>query len=241
MHATVTNPFSTRCTRPGRIAPRDDAGHLVDVGAMLDRLEELGGSAAIVGPHGSGKSTLLLHLAAAIERRGGRTTWIRVRSGTDVRPLWRAIRRAVPRETLCIDSWECLPRPCRGILRLAAGVRGCRLLVTAHHPIGLPVLTARNPSRRLLRSIVDSLLVPAPCHAALIQPADIDAAFARHGGNLRESLYELYDRFEIAVRSVPGQVGTDSADHDDPAAGRRTIHELAARFSYAGAPDRNLG
>ena len=51
-------------------------------------------------------------------------------------------------------------------------------------------------SFRLLRAIVAAL----PDHGGLIQDEDLTAAFARHGGNLRESLSDLYDRFEERAR-----------------------------------------
>jgi energy-coupling factor transporter ATP-binding protein EcfA2 len=237
----VTNPFATRFTRPGRIEPLDVIGRPVDIDALLDRLRELCGTAAIVGPHGSGKSTLLTHLAAAIERRGERVRRARLHSWRDVPTAWTAIRGAAAGDTVCIDSWECLGVTARSVLRLAARMSGCGLLVTSHRGTGLPELIRCGTSASLLRSIVRSLPGHACWHGHLIHETDIEAAFALHGGNLRESLYELYDRFEACASRIRAGVraGPDGRDGSD--GGRHEIHELGDGFSCVGAPERNLG
>jgi len=51
-------------------------------------------------------------------------------------------------------------------------------------------------SARLFAALVERL----PDHGGRIDAADVADAFARHGGNLRESLYDLYDRFECRIR-----------------------------------------
>jgi energy-coupling factor transporter ATP-binding protein EcfA2 len=237
----VSNPFSTRFTRPGRIEQLDDAGRPVDVEGLLERLRDLGGTAAIVGPHGSGKSTLLAHLAEAIERRGGQSPRFRLRSWRDGLAAWRAICQSVAGATICIDSWECIGPATRILLRLAARLSGCGLLVTSHRGVGMPELTRCGTSASLLRAIVRSLPHYPDWHGTLICEADIDAAFANHSGNLRESLYALYDRFEAGRRRVRAVVGTGPDGHDGSDGGRHGIHEFADGFSYAGAPERNLG
>ena len=237
----VSNPFSTRFTRPGRIEPLDDAGRPVDVDGLLERLRDLGGTAAIVGPHGSGKSTLLAHLAEAIERRGGQSPRIRLRSWRDGLAAWRAIFQSVAGATVCIDSWECIGPATRILLRLAARLSGCGLLVTSHRGVGMPELARCGTSASLLRAIVRSLPHCPDWHGTLICEADIEAAFANHGGNLRESLYTLYDRFEAGQRRIRAVVGPGSDGHDGSDGGRYKIHGFADGFSYAGAPERNLG
>jgi energy-coupling factor transporter ATP-binding protein EcfA2 len=204
MATPVSNPFSTRYTRPGRIRPLDGTGHPVDVDGLLERLQSLGGTAAIVGPHGSGKSTLLVHLAEAIERRGGHAQRIRLHALRDASAAWTAIRQAAAGGTVCIDSWECIGLATRSLLRLAARLSGCGLVVTSHRKAAMPELTRCVTSASLLRAIVGSLPDHACWHETLIRDTDIEAAFAMHGGNLRESLYELYDRFEARERRFVG-------------------------------------
>jgi energy-coupling factor transporter ATP-binding protein EcfA2 len=200
-------------------------GRPVDLEMLLERARNLGGTAAIVGPHGSGKSTLLVRLAETL-----------------VRPVaWAAIRQAVPGSTVCIDSWECISRPVRGLLRLAASVSGCGLLVTSHRAGEMPVLMRCSTNPVLLRSIVRSLPGHELWQGTLICSADIEESFARHGGNLRESLYELYDRFEGRARHIRAIGGSGQDDRDDRDDRQCGIHESEDGISYVGAPERNLG
>ena len=236
-----SNPFATRFTRPGRIEPLDHLGRRIDVDAVLERLQCLGGTAAIVGPHGSGKSTLLVHLADSLERRGERVQRVRLHSWRDASAAWKAIRRAPARGTVCIDSWECLGAVTRSMVRAAARLSGCGLLVTAHHGAGMPQLVRCGTTASLLRSIVRTLPGHECWHGTWIREADIEAAFAVHGGNLRESLYELYDRFEACARQARAVRGDGPDAGDGCAGGRQEIHEFAGGFSYVGAPERNLG
>jgi len=237
----LSNPFVTRFTRPGRIESLDVTGRPVDLGELLDRLRGLGGTAAIVGPHGSGKSTLLAHLAAAIERRGERVPRVRLHSWRHARWVWNAIQDAAAGGTVCVDSWECLDVASRSVLRLAARVSGCGLLVTSHRASGMPELVRCGTSERLLRAIVRSLPGHDRWHGKLIQEFDIEAAFAMHGGNLRESLYELYDRFEACASRIRVAGGDGSDARDGCADIGARIHEFMDGNSYAGAPERNLG
>jgi energy-coupling factor transporter ATP-binding protein EcfA2 len=237
----MSNPFSTRFTRPGRIEPLDGAGRCVDIEGLLGRLQGLGGTAAIVGPHGSGKSTLLVHLADAIERCGGRSSRIRLQSWRDALAAWMVIRQSAAGDTICIDSWESIGPAIRVLLRLAARLSGCGLLVTSHRGTGMPQLTRCGTSASLLSAIVRSLPDHACWYETLICEADIEAAFASHGGNLRESLYELYDRFEARRRRVRGAWGASPDGSDGSDGGRHEIYEFIGGFSYVGAPERNLG
>jgi energy-coupling factor transporter ATP-binding protein EcfA2 len=241
MSAPVSNPFATRFTRPGRIEPLDAMGHPVDTDLLLTRLHSLGGAAAIVGPHGSGKSTLLAHLANAIEARGVRAPRSRLRSLHDVPAAWMAIRQAANGGTACIDSWECIGRPARYGLQVAAHLSGSGLLVTSHRSDGLPVLVLHDTSPALLHAIVRGLPDHDSWHGRLITPSDVEEAFVKHGGNLRESLYELYDRFETRVERSRTVGGAGSSDHDGSSFRQRGIHEFVDGFSYVGAPERNLG
>jgi len=237
----VSNPFSTRYTRPGCIASRDATGMPIDVASLLDRLNALGGTAAIVGPHGSGKSTLLIHLAAALIRRGKRVQRLRLHSWADAPTVWMAIRRAGPGDTVCIDSWECTGRLVGGLLQTVARVTRRRLLVTSHRGVGFPELVQCSTNPALLRSIVEGLPGHGLWFGKLVHLADIDHAFVHHGGNLRESLYELYDRFEAAVSSFQDVRSDGPIGHAGHAGVHHEIHEFTSGISSVGAPERNLG
>lgn len=195
--AVRSNPFATRFTRPGVVAPLDVDGVPLDLDALLDRLATLGGSGSIEGLHGRGKTTALLALAARAAFRGLAVHVCRVRSMRDLAMVCRSLCRLPAGGTLFIDGWESLGGVCCGLIRMLATVRARRLVVTSHRPSGLPLLLACRTSRRLLAGILARL--PDPDGA--IDDRDVGEAFLRHDGNLREALYDLYDRFERRVRS----------------------------------------
>jgi hypothetical protein len=51
-----------------------------------------------------------------------------------------------------------------------------------------------------------------PDHGGLITGDDIDDACRRHAGNLREALYDLYDRFERRARRHSPAAWCSAAD-----------------------------
>lgn len=189
------NPFATRHTRPGAVPALDDEGRPRDVAATIASLAALP-AAAIVGPHGTGKSTLLTAVAAALAATGRSAGLVRLRRRRDAFPLQAAIVRAARGATLCVDGWERLGWPEALATRLLARVLGCRLVVTAHRPAGMPTVVQTNGSLPLLVAIVARL----PDHGGLIGRADLADAYAAHAGNLRDSLGDLYDRYERRIR-----------------------------------------
>jgi hypothetical protein len=189
------NPFATRFTRPGAVPPLDRDGRPLDVAALAARLRTLG-SAAIVGPHGHGKTTLLVAIADAVAAAGRPVSLVRARGWADILPTLAAIAGPPAGALVCIDGWESLG-PGRWPLRQAARALGRPLLVTSHGPAGLPVLRACATSDKLLAAIVARL----PDHGGRIGAEHVAAAFGRHGGNLRDSLAELYDRYERTAAS----------------------------------------
>lgn len=241
MAGFLGNPFATRHTRPGCLPPLDAAGRPLDMQLLLARALATRG-AAIVGPHGSGKSNLLHHLALAAAA-GGPVECVRLRSWRDLPEAWTAIRRVGRGGVACVDSWECVGPVERIVLIALARAVGVCLVVTAHHPsVLLATLLRCETTPRLLEAIVVRLVGPPQWGAVPIAAADVDAAFAGHGGDLREALYELYDRFESRRSDAARPPWRDGGeDRDDRGGGRSGIHESAARFSYAGAPERNLG
>lgn len=80
------------------------------------------------------------------------------------------------------------------------------VLTTCHGPCGLPVLARCESSIDQLHAIVALL----PEARDLIGASDVEAAFHRHEGNVRDALGELYDRFEerAARRAGEGMCGS---------------------------------
>jgi len=189
---TLRNPFATRFTQPGRLAAHGADGLPLDLAPVLDRLAALGGSGAIEGPHGSGKTTLLIALADGLTRANRLGGFVRLRSRRDGIMAVRRILQAPPGTTVCIDSWERMGTIAAAVARWSAWRRGCGLLVTGHRRTSLPILIRCRTSVGLLERLVAAL----PDHGGMIDSGDIAAAHAIHGGNLREALLDLYDRFE---------------------------------------------
>lgn len=208
---SIGNPFATRHTRPGRVEPLDGHGHPRDVAALLDRLTALGGRGAILGPHGSGKTTLLEHLSRALEARGTKVERVRLRAwrdgaaaaAYDLAAASRAILRCSAGQAVCIDGWEQMG-PAAAAAAALAWLRGGGLVVTTHRATRLPLLVTCDTSPALLAGIVRRLPGHASWGGVVIRDADLEAAFLSNGGDIRESLYELYDRFEDRRRSPGG-------------------------------------
>jgi hypothetical protein len=185
-----SNPFATRYTRPGSLPPLDRRGCPLDLAALIARLDGLE-AAALEAPHGHGKSTLLLALAAALDAVGRPVRIVRVRGWRDAWAACTAIVAAPRRTAVFVDGWEQLGVVAAPLRMAAQGLRRT-LLVTSHRPTGLPVLWRCETTPALLRAIIARL----PDHGSLVDDTDIAESFDRHGGNLRESLFDLYDRVE---------------------------------------------
>jgi hypothetical protein len=138
---------------------------------LLARLAALGYRAAIVGPHGSGKTTLLEELEARLKAAGFNTR--------------RTLpRRPDPGDILLLDSAGLLsPHKWFRIRRRATRAHG--LVITDHRSGRLPTLIRCGTSPALLRELVSEL---GPV------PHDLDALHAKHCGDVRRVLRELYDR-----------------------------------------------
>lgn len=191
----LRNPFATRHTRPGSLVPRDSAGAPLDLETLAARACALG-VAAIEGPHGSGKTNLLSALGRHLAADGRFVEATRVRAARDGFRVLERVRRARPGATLCVDGWEALGRAWAALIRWSAIRRRVGLIVTCHRALGIPTLVRCTTTPTLLARLVADL----PDHGGLIGDSDIAAAFAARRGDVREALYDLYDRFERRAR-----------------------------------------
>jgi energy-coupling factor transporter ATP-binding protein EcfA2 len=191
IHRPADNPFASH--RIEGLVYRQDGTTLQD---LRQRLEELGGRVAIVGPEGSGKTTLLEEIARDL---GPPRTMVRI-PGSCPRP-WRTVRAQLsqpvsPRHAVLVDGSEQL-----GAVewrRLLHRTRRARyLIVTVHRPGRLPTLIECRTDASLLRDLVEEL---APADAATLE-SSLDELFRRHGGNIRLCLRELYDVYAGRVSS----------------------------------------
>ena len=168
-----------------RLAYRADG---VSLAQVYDRLEDIGGRGAIVGPKGSGKTTLLEELASVLP---GERVAVKL-DASCARPLRKAqLQLPTPvasHHAVFIDGCERL-----GVIewrRLLRTVRAAaHLVATLHRPGRLPTLIECRPDLDLFRELVSEL---APQEATVLEPG-LDQLFQRHGGNIRLCLRELYD------------------------------------------------
>ncbi|MFN2385335.1 MAG: hypothetical protein ABR576_03455 [Thermoanaerobaculia bacterium] len=159
--------------------------------AALDaRLAALGSRGAIVGPPGRGKTTLLEALSARWTARGLR---VRALGRPDGRRGLAAEQEALlaslsSGELVTLDSAEALSSGAwRRVLTATRAAAG--FVIATHPPARLPVLAEPETTPALLSDIVEQLAGPEVA-ARLPPPGEL---FARHGGNVRTALRELYD------------------------------------------------
>ena len=181
MRRACDNPFAVH-----RVLRERYRLSAVEWQALMARLERLGWRGAIVGPHGSGKTTLLEDLAGRLERQARRIHWLRF--STDQRRLAFVPRWEAADFVLC-DGAEQLSFP--DWRRVAAGARNAGgLVITTHRAGRLPLLHRCETSPDLLHSLIASLGEP-------LSTRECGELHARHDGNLRAALRELYDRWAI--------------------------------------------
>ncbi|HET9212703.1 MAG TPA: hypothetical protein VFR03_20020 [Thermoanaerobaculia bacterium] len=156
---------------------------------LLERLAALEFRAALVGPHGHGKTTLLEDLGARLAERGFRVRTATLHQGERrLGPLRSAalFQAPAPRDLLLVDGAEQLDPLSWWTLRLRAHA-AAGLIVTSHRSGLLPTLHEHRTTPELLAEIVADL-------GGRVDAGEIAELFARHRGDLRLALRELYDR-----------------------------------------------
>jgi energy-coupling factor transporter ATP-binding protein EcfA2 len=173
---------------------------------LVLRLAAQGWRGEIVGPHGSGKSTLLTALLPLVESVGRNVHAVALHDGQRSLPrgwIKKSLANRVPAEgspaLLVVDGYEQLAPWWRWRLRLRCRRTGAGLLVTAHAPTGLPTIARLAPDLQLVEHLVGELSqrISTP-----VSVADIVASHACHGSNVREILFDLYDRHEQRMRAM---------------------------------------
>jgi hypothetical protein len=186
------NPFSTRRISPGAIPYVFPPGESAET--LVDRLRQTGWWGEIIGPHGSGKSTLLAALTAAIGRAGLPTLLVALHDAERRLPLrLQSDPRLRSPLVMVVDGYEQLGLWSRLGLKRFCRRQGLGLLVTAHKSVGLPSLCRTAVTPDLAWRIVGTLLGG---RQPLLTPEEVSHCLSRHGGDLREALFELYDLFE---------------------------------------------
>jgi ABC-type glutathione transport system ATPase component len=169
-----------------------------DAQRLVERLRANRWRGQIIGPHGTGKSTLLHALAPALECAGRSVVLLRP-------PALAALENGCGQgaspsrdpQVVVIDGFEQLHPLARWGWKLRTRWRGAGLLVTAHRDVGLPTLYQTHVDPPLAESVVAALLQG---ETSAITSADVQRALADHRGNLRDTLFALYDLYERRQR-----------------------------------------
>lgn len=197
----ATNPFSAQCIRPGAQPFRFEENESAD--RLLDRFRENGWLGQIVGPHGSGKTSLLHTLRGHwTEHADGWWTQVSAegrRPAANALPSRKWLHAAWPkqldskRKIWIVDGFDGLSAWQRRRMEFLRWRFRLGFLVTTHRDLGLPTLYEPQMNFDRFHHLVGWLMrrysVALPVEA-------IRDAFLRHRPNVREALFELYDRFE---------------------------------------------
>lgn len=159
--------------------------------SFLTRLAAQRWRGSVVGLHGSGKTTLLEQLRPHLISQGFAPHLLVLRAEStakEKRDLLAKVKELRAPDFLLLDGAEQLSsREWLAVESAAGPCAGC--LITLHKASRLPVVLETEPSPALLQVLVHQLCT------AWLPDGEAPAMFERHGGNLRECLRELYDRW----------------------------------------------
>lgn len=206
----ATNPFCTRYFQPGSIPFFFHPPMTLD--SLVQSISQSSSPrVAIVGPHGSGKSTLLAHITQhpALSASNGSICQIRFQAGESMGYRWRAIRQVPNTRLLVVDGWEQMDSVLQWFTRARAKARGIRILATAH---ALPVRFTEIWRTRIDTTIEQHVLTYMLRDFGKVGTTHVTRSQAwqqsrqRHGENLRESLFDMYDwyRDQVDVETTSG-------------------------------------
>jgi hypothetical protein len=192
------NPFSSCWTQPKNQAYQFPAGKSVDL--LISHLENQGWWGQVLGPHGIGKSTLLTTLAWELNRRGYdiKTHPLRA-TGRPHRLEFADSPTARHKTIVLVDGYEQLHPWSAWWLRTRCRWTGAGLLVTTHRPCSLPVLARLLPDLEIVQRLVAKL---SQHTRTSVTRSVVKASYLAHRGNVREILFDLYDRHERYRRGI---------------------------------------
>lgn len=193
-----SNPFRSSNIRPGA-----NAFVFADETTVDELFRQLcrNRQGEIVGPHGSGKSTLMIYVVRYAESEG----WHVAHHILDARNRWQRgnalemleeVDRALPEiDLVAVDGFEQLSRWQRSAI-----VRKCRahrkyLLITSHHDMGLADIYRTRVNLDIAYRVVAEICgreqIPSTPSSA-----HLSELLSCYRGNLRETLFALYDEYQ---------------------------------------------
>jgi hypothetical protein len=112
---------------------------------------------------------------------------------------WAADARSQQANLILVDGYEQLAYWQRLLFRATCRLHGWGLLVTAHSDVGFPTLYQTTASLAVTVRVVDALLKP---EVGRLAPEQVAAAYHAAGGDVRETLFRLYDVWEARSQSA---------------------------------------
>jgi hypothetical protein len=212
-----SNPFSTRFFQPGAIPFHfGEKGSLEE---LMQSADQPGRCFLIVGPHGTGKSTLLQHLrhSVLLARSSDSVLFFSCRKELDLtwqeQPDWKAIESA---EWAFIDGLEQVSAFRRMRILQQAKRRGLRCVATSHRMhLGFVALWKTQMDPLVEQHVVMQLLAGYP--EEVIQQAIASEHWKRsrmrHGSNMRESLFDMYDWWQNYEAGLSKRSSHSSRSH----------------------------
>ena len=197
--AENSNPFATRFIKPGALPFLFAAD--ASPQTLLHKLAQNKWWGQIIGPHGVGKSSLLAALLPSLEALG-KKPYVFTIAPDRPHPTWTkdSILGWDENSLIVVDGYEQLSWwSAMRLKRLVQG-RTAGLLITAHQSMGLPPLAELSPSIEVAKQVVMKLLPPGD-HT--ITADDVQTVFVKKQGNIRETLFELFDLYQIRSRILP--------------------------------------
>jgi len=194
-----SNPFSTRFIQPGAIAyHRFDGGSVTQLATRF--LELPSKRASIIGPHGSGKSTLVASLVHEFNRMLPDTRIHQLRFSTDQSAstaLNTALSGWTQSSIAILDGYEQLNFWSRIKCAWTTRKKSMRILATAHQRIpSFETLWETSVSDSSSEWVINQLLKQSELPdslSQLLQSSEWQCSRIKHGQNLRESLFDMYD------------------------------------------------
>ncbi len=197
----LSNPFCAARLRPGTIDFVFEQGKSLQ--QLVDSLEAHAWQGQIIGRHGTGKSTLLAALTPAIADRGRlvKSTILVAGQRHLPREFMTSLRLSAGLGVAAVDGVEQLPFWNRLLLKRFCRRHGVGLVVASHRSADLPILYETVLDEARAWRVVEQLQNGFPPR---IEIGDLTARLARHQGNLREALFDLYDLYEERSRGKDG-------------------------------------
>lgn len=206
----ASNPFSTRFVAPGAVEYFFQEG--ISAKSIIDKLAFNQWRGQIVGPHGTGKTSLLWALYRELQSLHGtgsefepsRVEFIqfqgKIDGGTPAEKELAhdsmSLPTSFPRHIRFVDGFEQMSWLARRQMSSQSKIPGEGLIVSSHRKLPLPTIFESEANARHFRSIVAKLMLGR----TFFSNAEIDEALSSNHGNIREALFELYDRWEDKTR-----------------------------------------